>query len=230
MVDADIPERLGALHDRRTTVRLSTREQAYSGIVKKLRWALPVVALGILLILMVWPRIQIELENLRFKAAPIDKKILEQAATENRLLNADFSTVDSKGRPFHILADQAIQMNSDPDKVQMVNPNGTLKISDTETMTLRGDTGSFLQDKQFLTLNNHVVMTRSDGTVMKTELLHMDLAGNNAQTDQPVTIDSPQGQLWARGMTTKDAGRYTVFTGPAKLIINTDTPKKKAGT
>jgi len=223
------PERLTALHDRRTVVRMSSREIAYSGIVRKLRWTLPMLALGILLILMVWPRIQVEIENIRFKVAPIDQKILEQAATETRLLNADFSSVDSEGRPFRILADQAIQQNNDPSKVQMINPNGTLKSDATDSITLRGDRGLFEQDKQYLTLNDNVVMTRSDGSVMNTSVLYMDLKSNEAHTDRPVTIDSPQGRLWAQGMETTGGGALTVFTGPAKVIFNTN-PMNKSGT
>jgi LPS export ABC transporter protein LptC len=142
------------------------------------------------------------------------------------LLNADFSSVDSEGRPFRILADQAIQQNNNPDKIQMVKPNGTLKNSEKESISLKGDIGLFEQDKQFLTLNDNVVMTRSDGTVLNTSVLYMNLADSSAQTDQPLTIEGPQGKIWANGMTTTGGGAKTVFTGPAKLIVNsTTTPK-----
>jgi lipopolysaccharide export system protein LptC len=223
------PERLTALNDRRTTVRLTRREQAYSGFVKKLRWALPVLAMGILLVLMVWPRIDSIVENMRFKAPPIDKKALEQAATENRLLNADFSSVDSQGRPYHILADQAVQQNKDPNRVVLIRPNGTLKAGEADTITLKGDHGLFQQDTHYLTLTDNVVMTRSDGSVMKTSVLHMDLSTNSAQTDQPVAIDGPQGSIRAQGMDSRNGGATTVFTGPAKLILNNNGSSLKGG-
>jgi len=227
MPDQDTPpQRLEALNERRSSVRMSAQAQAYSIIVKKLRWALPITAMGILLILLVWPRISKELENIRFKVAPIDQKILEQAATQNTLLSADFASVDSKGRPFHILAEQAVQQNDDANTVQLIKPNGTLKSSETETINLSGDTGVYQQDTQYLTLTNNVVMTRTDGSVMKTEKLNMNMQTNSAATDQPITIDGPQGSIAAQGMTSIDGGAKTVFDGPVKLIVHTNTSLK----
>lgn len=222
------PSRLDALADRRRTVRISPTERAYSSFVKKLRWFLPIAALGIVGILMVWPKIQVEIAERRFGPSPLDRAALEQAATENRLLNAQFSSVDAKGRPFSVNAQEAIQENNNPDNIILQNPKGTLKLDSGQTLTAESKHGIYAQTKQHLNLMDDVVLTRSDGTVMTTQILFVDLMTNDSHTDQPVAIDGPQGHLRAQNMNSSGGGAITIFGGPATLTLNaksTNDPK-----
>ncbi len=228
--EAEPQGRLNALDDRRRNVRIEPHERAYSAYVKRLRRVLPGVALFIVGALLVWPKIQMELNERRFAPSTMDRAALEKAATENKLINANFSSVDSKGRPFTITADQAVQETANPDNVQLENPHGTLKISDTADMTAKSVSGVYAQGKQHLTLLKDVVLTRSDGTTLNTEKLFVDMVSNSSSTDLPVIVDGPQGHLTAQGMDMKNGGEVTVFTGPAKLILQTDTKLKPAGT
>lgn len=219
---AEEKPRLEALRDRRQTIRISFADRAYTAIIRKLRWVLPIAALGILAALLIWPKIELEISEKRFAPTKVDKAILEKAATENRLANANFSSVDAKGRPFSIRAVEAVQDTKNPDNVNLKTPSGTLKIDDTTDMTADALKGIYQQKDQILTLNENVVLTRSDGTVMKTAQMVINLMTNDASTDVPVTITGPQGQLEAKAMTMKNSGAVTIFKGPAKLIL---TPK-----
>ncbi|NBX66300.1 MAG: LPS export ABC transporter periplasmic protein LptC [Proteobacteria bacterium] len=214
--------RLEALRDRRQTVRISLADRAYTAVIRKLRWILPVAALGILAALLVWPKIEMEISEKRFAPTKVDRATLEKAATENRLANAKFSSVDAKGRPFNIRAVEAVQDSKNPDNVNLKTPSGTLKISETIDMTADAKTGVYEQKEQILTLNQDVVLTRTDGTVMKTSVMTVNLMTNDASTDVPVTISGPQGHLEAMAMTMKNSGALTIFKGPAKLVL---TPK-----
>lgn len=222
--------RLEALRDRRQTVRISFADRAYTAVIRKLRWILPVVAFAILGILMVWPKIETELSEKRFAPTKVDKATLEKAATENRLANANFSSTDAKGRPFSIRAVEAVQDSKNPDNVNLTTPSGTLKINDTTDMQADALSGTYQQKEQILTLNEDVVLTRSDGTVMKTTQMVVNLMTNDASTDRPVTIEGPDGRLEAKAMTMKDSGAVTIFKGPAKLVLisrNSIDPKGK---
>lgn len=212
--------RLGALDSRGQGSELSFADRAYSAIVKKLRWVLPVSAACIVMALMIWPKFQTEISQKRFAPSRIDKVALEKAATENRLSNAKFSSLDAKGRPFSIVSSEAVQETKDPDTIQLSAPSGTLRINETETMTAQAKTGTYRQAKQHLTLNDDVVVSRSDGLTMKTAILYVDLMTSDANTDAPVDISGPQGHLTAQGMTMTGGGLKTLFPGPAKLILN----------
>lgn len=221
-------ERLKALDDRGKP-RTSGAHHTYTALVQKLRWALPLSALIIVAVLMIWPKIEVEFSDRRFAPSKLDKAALEQAATENRLLNANFSSTDSKDRPFTINASEAVQENNNPDVILLQNPRGTLRIDDAETGKAESKNGLYEQTRQFLTLNDDVVITRTDGTILRTQTLSIDLFNNEAKTDVPVTIDGPQGHLTAQGMDIQQNGLVTIFPGPAKLILNAENSVNPSG-
>jgi len=218
---ADTDNRFNALKDHRKGEGLSLSDKAYSGFVAKLRWILPIAAIAIVTALMIWPKIQIEISQNRFAPAPVDRAALEKAAAENRLANAKFSSIDGKGRPFSIVAAEAIQDSKTPDNVILQTPSGTLKMSDDVTMTADAKGGLYQQEKQVLELNENVVLTRSDGTVMRTQTMLINLATSDASALAPVEIEGPQGHLTAQSMTMTGGGASTIFKGPVKLILQT---------
>lgn len=225
---ADTPDkpRLKALGDdkRDRTVRLSRTDTIYSAIVARLRWVLPVTALAVVGILMIWPKVQLELADRRFApTTPMDKAALEKAATENKLLNANYSSTDSKGRPFSLISTQATQQNQTPDIVLLETPKGSYTLGPDDIIKVTANEGIYAQEKQLLDLVTNVVITRSDGGVMNTQKLHVDLKNSNAHSDEPVTYAGPQGTLKAKAMDISQGGQVMVFTGPATLTINSNT-------
>ncbi len=212
--------RLDMLDDRRRAVRFAPRDRTHTNRVTRLRLLLPLVALVIVAILMIWPKIEVEISERRLAPSKLDEASLRQAATQNRLINANFSSVDSKGRPFKLTSTEAVQQKDNPDNIELTAPKGMITLNETDSMTAESKTGLFAQAAQHLTLNDDVVLTRSDGTVMNTQKLFVDLKNNESNTDTPVTVDGPQGHLTAQGMVVKNGGMLTIFPGPAKLIIN----------
>ncbi|MBU6234265.1 MAG: LPS export ABC transporter periplasmic protein LptC [Alphaproteobacteria bacterium] len=220
--------RLNALDDRRRTVRLTSADRTYSSFIKRLRWFLPVAALAIVAALMIWPKVETELSQSRFSPQKLDKATIEKAMAENRLENAKFSSVDGKGRPFTIVSSVAVQDTKNPDIINLSAPSGTLQTNETEKMTAVSDNGVYQQKDQHLTLQNNVVLSRADGTVMKTDILYVNLATSDARTDKPVRIEGPQGTLDAQAMDMRGGGAITIFKGPAKLVLqsgNSINPK-----
>lgn len=218
----DTNNRLEALQDRRRTIRVTSTHKTYSSIIKKLRWVLPVLVLTIVAALLVWPKIEIEISQKRFAPAKLDREALQKAATENKLADAKFSSVDAKGRPFTIIAAEAVQDSKNPDIINLIAPSGTLQLNGDASMTAISKTGSYQQKDQLLYLKDDVVFTRSDGTAMKTSVMYIDLMANTARTNQPVIIDGPQGTLKAQAMDMQNGGAVTIFKGPATLRLHTN--------
>lgn len=200
-----------------------------SAIVRKLRWILPVAAAGILAALMVWPKIEIELSEKRFEPVKIDRATLEKAAHENRLTDATFSSLDSAGRPFSILAAQAVQDSVYPDRITLDTPRGTLTLGPGDDLSAHAESGLYLQKDQILNLAGGVVITRSDGTVMNAPTMIVNLLTHDAHTRDAVSIKGPQGTLSAAsGMLMREDGAVTIFGGPIVLTLlprNSINPK-----
>lgn len=214
-------KRLKALDDHGRATQLTVADRLYSGLIKKLRWALPILALLIVALLLIWPKIENELTLRRFAAPKIDQAVIERATAENRLENAKFSSVDAKGRPFTINSKTAVQDNINPDIIHLESPAGIIRQANGENIKATAERGTYRQKDQILDLESAVVVAQSDGTVMETAVMTVNLSTNDIYTDTPVTIDGPQGRIEAKGMDIRNDGLTTVFKGPAKLVINT---------
>lgn len=69
-----------------------------------------------------------------------------------------------------------------------------------ETMHLRADEGDLSGNEQEVNLRGDVVLTGSQGFVLKTDHLTYSKVDDRLQTDATVTLESPQGVLRGRGL------------------------------
>lgn len=194
----------------------------YTSYVRKLRLALPLIVIMLVAVLLLWPKLKFEIK-IPDVPSSINKTDLEQAATENRLLQAEYFAVDSEGRPFKIRAIEAIQEKQNPDGVLLRAPVGALDMQDGTVLSIRSEHGLYEQEKKRLTLMDNVVMTRNDGSEMRTRSLFIDIANGIAETTTPVEGETPEGTIKARGMLITGRGALTVFKGPATLVLTTNS-------
>ncbi len=194
----------------------------YTNYVRKLRLALPLMVIALVAVLLLWPKLKFDIKMPDVPSS-INKADLEQAATENRLLQAEYTAVDSEGRPFKIRAAEAIQEKQNPDGVLLRLPVGALDMQDGSILGIRSAHGLYEQEKRRLTLMDNVVMTRNDGSEMRTRSLFVDIANGVAETTNPVEGETPEGTIKAQGMVITGRGALTVFKGPATLVLTTDT-------
>jgi len=69
-----------------------------------------------------------------------------------------------------------------------------------ETMWLRADEGDLFGNNQTVKLRGDVVMTGSQGFILKTAYLTYSKEDDRLQTDATVFLESPQGNLRGRGL------------------------------
>ena len=71
----------------------------------------------------------------------------------------------------------------------------------------------------------------SNGFTLKTEELRIDLATQKAYSGRDVRVEGPEGTIDATGLEGDTESGKMIFTGPAKVILNSDgnflTPKAK---
>src|ERR1700736_5802309 len=79
-----------------TSRRLSRPSSGYSRFVSWMKLVLPAVAIGLLLLVVAWPRIQAGLDRLKLTFARLDLS----EARDLRMVNARFSGLDKRHRPF----------------------------------------------------------------------------------------------------------------------------------
>lgn len=193
----------------------------YSAFVRLLKLVLPIFAIGIVLLLVLWPQLT------AIKTEPLGKadiKALQEAKTENRLLKPVFNTQDDKNRPITITADEAIQVRTKKHIVELIKPSATLK-EDDGAMVLNADHGQYDQSKKIISLQNNVSVTNEDGTILETQSLTMDIANGTAQSHAPAKLTLPNGVIEGQKIRIENNGQKTIFEGPAKAILTPTSSK-----
>lgn len=204
--------RLSGLDNTRDAV--NTRP--YTAYIRFMKLALPLFAIGLIMVLILWPQIT------AIKTEPLneaDLKALKRAETENRLLNPVFNTEDKDGRPITITAAQASQKKSDEGLINLTSPSATLTDQGEQSM-ISADEGTYNKIDKTIILNNNIVISGENKGTLTTDSLTADINNGRAESESKATLTTDQGTITGRKIIIENNGAKTTFQGPAKAVIN----------
>ena len=188
--------------------------KGYTTFVRVMRLALPLVAIGIIGLLLSWPRVE---ETM----APIPKEaVVPKAVGKNELVNPRFESVDNKEQPFSITAQRAVQSARDPSVVLLEAPVADITLTNGTWLAAQAERGAYRQNADRLLLQGKVRLYHDEGYEMTTDKLLVNLKSREAWSDEPVFGQGPAGTLQASGLQAHAGDQQLVFTGPVKLVLN----------
>ena len=191
--------------------------QPYSRFVRSLKFIFPLIALGFIGLLILWPQLS------KIEMAPLsqnDLQALKSAKTQNTLLNPTYNTVDANNRPVEIHAGEARQNKNKQNEVFLDKPNAKLN-DNANILELRADKGIYNQDTKILNLNQAVVIKDSENNVLETENLIANINTNKATSTGAAKLTTNQGVITStNGVIIDQQNQTTIFQGPAKAVIN----------
>lgn len=191
--------------------------QSYSKFVRWMRLVLPLAALIIVAILFTWTGTEEDI------AIPIQEQAAEQKNIgKNELVNPRFESMDENKQPYTVTAHRAVQDETDEKLVILEQPVADMLLNSGNWVAVEADKGAYHQDTQKLLLEGHVKLFHDKGYQMETQKLHVDVEQNMAWSDDDVYGQGPAGTLNAKGMKANNATGRLVFTGPARLVLNSD--------
>lgn len=190
--------------------------KAYSRFVRGMRVLLPLIAAGVIGLLVAWPRVERTMEAIP-KEAVIPQ---EKGVGSNELLNPRFESRDKKDQPFTVTATRAMQSANDPQVVLLEKPMADITLKNGTWLAAEAQKGAYRQEEEKLLLEGRVRLFRDDGYELLTEKLLVNIKTHEAWSDVPVRAQGPAGTLDATGLNASGAEEKLVFTGPAKLVLN----------
>jgi lipopolysaccharide export system protein LptC len=167
------------------------------------------------------------------RVEPLKKtEVVDTAANiQNELIKPVYNSVDDKNQPFTVTADKATQGRDNPDIVELEKPVAALTQADGSKIEGNAAIGLYEQKSQKLNLSGDVHLKHSDGFTLSTEELRVDLATQKAYSGRDVRVEGPDGTIDATGLEGDTETGTLIFTGPAKVILNSEsnllTPKAK---
>lgn len=199
------------------------RSEILRVFVKSLRLVLPVVALGIIgLLIMAQPP-----EEAMIMPAAGDEKRDEgqgsisriETVSRNELLNPNFESVDQKKQPYRIRAQKAIQGEKDEDLIILEQPVASMDLNNGHVVGAQAKQGAYNQKTQRLFLQGDVVLTHDTGYDLNVPELHVDLDKGQVWSERNVSIQGPSADLKAQGMEGRSEQDVLIFKGPAQLTL-----------
>ncbi len=177
------------------------------------KWLLPVVALGLLASIALWPEFERQTDEAR-----VAVRRLSHVEGSGRLVNARYQSVDERGRPYTVTAASAVQAG--PKRVNLTTPKGDITLQNGSWLMVQSKHGVYLQHTGQLDLSGNVLLYRDDGTTIRSATASVDLKRGGAASSDDVSAEGPFGTLDASGFALVDKGSTIQFTGPARLVLN----------
>jgi len=192
---------------------LAKRTKRYSRLVRSMRLFLPIVALAIVVVLMVWSDREAPL-----KAVPREK-ISPQTASRNELVNPKFQSEDSDNQPYTITADKATQNSENMDKILLDKPVADISLKGRNWVALKAKQGAYNQKSGVLELDGSVQMNHDTGYEIQSDHMNIDVNQQMLSSDRAVTGHGPSAEISAQGLEADGKTDTVIFKGPAKLIL-----------
>ena len=205
-------------HDSRLTALSQKREtkvgHGYTRFVRSMRIVLPLVAVGMTAIVLTW-------EDVGRRVEPLKKEQIapQTENVQNELLKPVFNSVDEKNQPFTVTAERATQDRSNPDILNLEKPKAEIAMNDGAKIGADAHSGIYQQKEQKLNLEGDVHLTHSDGYILSTEELRVDLITQKAFSGLDVHVEGPAGTIDSTGLEGDGLSGDLVFTGPAKVVL-----------
>ena len=194
---------------------LAARPLRYSRFVSFMKFVLPVVALALAGLVILWPQLRSIEAGLPLGFGRL--KLSDSA--DPSMINARFVGADSKNQPFSVTADLAKNVLGGSTKVELEMPKADLLVRDGTWLVLTANSGIYDKTAKTLNLQGAVNLFHDSGYEFKTKSAQIDLQQGVAIGDVAVDGQGPFGVLKAEGFRIKDRGKVMLFTGKSQLTI-----------
>ncbi len=208
----------GRLDSLPTRARITGEEAAArSRIIRRLRIALPAVAIALIAALILNTR-----TNTPDPAFLEEFKDLSATTEELRMTAPRFTGVDDRGRPFEITAASAKQRPGPNNLVELVNPRAVQGGENEETIVI-AEKGLFQSNESILELEDGVMLEHDIGAdtyVLRAPKATVSIKDEVVVSDAGVAGQGPDGAaLKAERMTAYRAEGRVVFEGNVSMRI-----------
>lgn len=197
-------------------------QDRYSRFVAMAKRLLPLLAAGLMILVAVWPRLDIRLDHLGLVRT--DPRL----AHDLRMLRTRYSGVDRDNRPFVLTADAAEQLSNDiNDLIGLEGPKADMTTARGGWFEASAYTGTYQPQSKQLDLFGEVALYGDRGDEFHSDSAQVDLVHSTAAGDERVTGQGPFGHVVADGFRVFDRGATIIFTGHANLVLEPN-PRKGA--
>jgi lipopolysaccharide export system protein LptC len=180
--------------------------------IQGMKFALPLMAVLLLGLLLLWPNLGGNDGRLSFRRGPT---LVPEAL---QLVAPRFQGIDELGRPYTITARIGRQVGRD-EVMLLDRPRADILMNDGAWIYLEADNGRYDRPERHLDLEDNVRLFHSDGMMFRTGAAAVQIGQGNAEGDRPTQAQGAFGTIESEGFRLRDRGAVMVFTGKAHAVL-----------
>jgi lipopolysaccharide export system protein LptC len=189
-----------------------------SRLVGLMRLLLPGIAIGLVVMVVAWPKIFGEVAGTITSSGGLLSGFT--ITDPMRMRNPRYVGTDTEGgRPYEVTADEAKVDPQGPNRIELTRMRGTLTGAQGGNTTLTAEFGIYLRDVGTLDMYRNVVLTTADGTRFTTQHAFAHLHDKTAEGERPVHGVGPRGTLDAQNFRIEQGGDVIRFGGGVRGVL-----------
>lgn len=189
--------------------------RSHTRFVQRTKWTLPALAIGLLLLVAIWPQLNSVFQHVRFGVPRIDLS----EALRLRMVNPRYSGIDRDSRPYILTAKAATQVPRSDDLITLDGPKADMTTRSGNWVEISSDAGTYQSQPQLLDLYGNVELYQDRGNEFHTDSARIDILNGTAEGRDSISGQGPFGHVTAEGFTMYNRGDVIVFNGKTDLIL-----------
>lgn len=206
------PKRRFEIEPSRRRAKVSPNYSRFVGMMKLL---LPLLGLGLVVTLLVWPNEFQKTTGFHLAYVSSDAG----GGADLKMLRPRYLGTDARNRPFVVTADSATQDPVDQRLVTLARLQADMSMADGQWLTVLADMGTYHQQKQFLYLEGAISLFSDQGYEFNAQSAEINLKLGQAVSSHPVNGQGPFGTIRANRLKIEEFGRKIMFFGNVKMRI-----------
>ena len=203
-----------------STVRISH----YSAFVGVMRYALPLTAVLLLGLVVIWPLASGREEGFR---VTYSGRVQEDGSL--KMLNARYLGTDNQSKPFTVTAKEAIPSAADAMVITLKDFAADMFVNTNSWAAITAREGLYNRGIGSLDLAGQVTVYSDQGHELHTERAHIEVEAGTAESDDAVSGQGPLGLIDGSGFRITDRGANILVLGPVKTTIFPKPPGDQSG-
>lgn len=190
------------------------RMRHHSRMVVSLKVLLPSLAALLVGLVILWPQLQARQDEAISIVSETDA-----APRDQMMVNPRFFTVDGKGEPLNMTAENAYELPGETRRIRLNNVKADLVLKDNRFLALDAAAAVYFQSKDTVELSESVNLYSEDGFELNTTQAQIGLKDQNLKGTAETFIRTPAGTAVSDGFEITDGGTIVRLTGKTKVVF-----------
>ncbi|MBY0431509.1 MAG: LPS export ABC transporter periplasmic protein LptC [Rhodospirillales bacterium] len=197
--------------------------KSYSRFVLLMKVILPAAAVGLLGLVVAWPRLTAHDDRFQLGFARINPTAVDTLS----MVAPRYFGMDERGQPFSVTAEIATQTEAGTNAVVTLEaPKADMTMSNGSGVVVTADIGYFRQRDNVVDLSGSVDLFHDRGFEVHTTSARINMATGNVSGDEPVRGHGTFGEIEGEGFHLSERGAQVRVFGKSRALLYPNQARK----